>query len=239
LTKDQRLKRWPLDDWYLSCGIPVERIVKFAELLGCQKEFDKIAVTANCIDNPHWSSTLSKAPGERAGNVVNRDFALSPEAVELLRSNDVAAVRLVWKALCRGDSSRPSILEAVYQITDRGGPCRSPSQLVCTLRDLAWVPQTEGTFVKPSQAVIGRLPKGFSIDAGYKWLEAIVFGVEERSRSTETAVRAKHRKELGFESEEELGELLSSIGSRVKRRTEFFLRRSDGVLSQLSYRNAL
>jgi hypothetical protein len=230
LTKDQRLKRWPLDDWYLSCGIPVERIVKFAELLGCQKEFDKIAVTANCIDNPHWSSTLSKAPGERAGNVVNRDFALSPEAVELLRSNDVAAVRLVWKALCRGDSSRPSILEAVYQITDRGGPCRSPSQLVCTLRDLAWVPQTEGTFVKPSQAVIGRLPKGFSIDAGYKWLEAIGFGVEERSRSTETAVRAKHRKELGFESEEELERALEF--NRLPREEK------DRILSEAKRRRA-
>lgn len=204
LTKDQNLKRWPLDEWYLSCGISVERIVKFAELLGCQTEFNRLTVTANCTKNPYWSSILSKAPGERVGNSVNRDFALSPEATELLKSHDVAAVQLVWKALCRGDSSRPSILEAVYQVTERGGPCRSPSQLVCNLRDLAWVPQTNGTFVKPSQAIVGRLPKGFSIDAGYKWLEAIDFGVEEQSRSAETAVRAKHRKELGFESEEEL-----------------------------------
>jgi hypothetical protein len=37
LTVDQSHKRWPLDSWYLSCGILAEKISSFAEKVGCQK----------------------------------------------------------------------------------------------------------------------------------------------------------------------------------------------------------
>lgn len=208
LTTDQKVKRWPLDSWYGGCGIPVERIIKFAEALGCQSEFDRLTVVASCAKNPNWGAILSKAPGERAGNVVNRDFALAPEAELLLRSKAPSAVQLVWKALCRSESLRPSVLQAVYQFTDRGGPRSSLSQLVYVLREIAWVPQTDGTFVKPRLAIARQLPEGLTVDAGYKWMEAVEFGADEKRRSAETGVRAEHRKELGFESEDELARAL-------------------------------
>lgn len=208
LTTPQTRKRWPLDAWYAGCGIPVERIVKFAMALGCQSEFDRLTDDASCFDNPNWRAVLSKAPGERAGNMINRDFALSPEAERLLKSESLSAVQLVWKALCRSETRLRSILEAVFQWTDRGGPRRAPSQLVHTLRELAWVPQTDGTFVKPKYAIATQLPKGLTVDSGYKWMQAVEFGAEEKKRSAETASRAEYRKELGFESEDELARAL-------------------------------
>jgi hypothetical protein len=208
LITDPKLKRWPLDAWYSTCGIPAERIVKFAEALGCQSEFDRLTVPAYCGRNPDWENILSKAPGGRAGNVVNRDFALAPEAKRLLQSKSMPAIELVWKALCRSESCRPCQLEAVYQHTEKGGARISPSQLVHSLREIAWVPQTDGTFVRPRFALISRLPKGLTVDAGYRWMRAVEFGVEETIRSAESAVRARHRKELGFDSEDELARAL-------------------------------
>lgn len=205
---DQKRKRWPLNPWYRECGISLERIVKFAEALGCQKEFSTLTNAAYCRFNPAWRTTLSKAPGERPGNVIDRDFALSEEAAILLELKSLPSVRLVWKALCRSEASWPSILEAVFQWTDRGGQRRAPSQLVHTLRELPWVPQSDETFVQPRFAIAGQLPQGLTVDAGYKWLEAVQFGVEDRKRSAETAVRAEHRKELGFDSQEELDRAL-------------------------------
>ena len=228
ISKDQNLKRWPVDDWYKNCGIKIERVIKFAVLLGCQKEFNRISVDANCKQNTNWSAILSKAPGEREGNVINRDFSLSPESMELIKSKDIAAVQLFWRALCRAESIQSNILQAIYQITDKGGPRTSISQLVFTLRDLEWVPQTGGLFVKPSQALASRLPKGFPVDAGYKWLEAVQFGFDEKKKVAESAINRVQREKLGFKSEEAL--------QRALEFNELSLEEQDAMLAQARQR---
>lgn len=196
-------RRRPLSDWYRSCGIPLDKIVQFAKWVGCQTEFDKLYEAANCSFNPNWSY-LQKAPGLRWGNGISRDFALSSQGLALLEAQRVEASLLVWKALCHSETVRPTVLLACYQLTEKGGPHHSASQLVCSLRETPWVPQTDGTFVKPSAALANRLPNGFHYDAGYKWLAALDFGSEEKKKSTESAARAAKRAELGFQSEEEL-----------------------------------
>lgn len=202
---EQEQKRYPLNTWYLDCGIAVERVIKFAEALGCQKEFDRIYRQARCEDNPNWTSLNSKAWGlsQRSGNVIDRDFALAPVAIELLASRKIPAIQLVWNGLCRANTSYTNILQAVYQITDKVGAQKELSQLVCTLRDMDWVPQTNSTFVKPKDAISTLLPKGFTYDSGYKWLQAIDFGVEEHKKIADATGRTEELKKLGFESEEE------------------------------------
>lgn len=211
ITTNYDLKRWPLDEWYLNCGIDINKILKFSERLGCQKEFYRIAISTSCFENPNWREVLSKAPGERAGNGINRDFALSPEAMLLLVSKDIASIQLFWKVLCRAEITQPSIFQAVYQFTERGGSRSSPSQFVCKLRELEWVPQTGGLFVRPSQALASRLPKGFPVDAGYKWLEAVQFGFDEKKKFVESAVRREQREKLGFKSDKDLQRALEFI----------------------------
>lgn len=203
LVSDLKGKRWPLDEWYRQCGIPLGKFVKFAEFLGCQREFDNLSVAAKCWENPNWNY-LRLAPGSRAGNSIARDFALSAEALLLLQTHNTDAIQLIWRALCRSETARPTILQACYQYTEKGGPRYSDSQLVLSLREIAWVPQTDGTFVKPKDAVSARLPNGFSYDAGHKWLLALEFGSMDAKRGVETAARSAKRSELGFKSEEEL-----------------------------------
>jgi hypothetical protein len=203
LIADQKDKRWPLDPWYLSCDISTEKIARFAEQLGCQKEFDKLYTNAHCGQNPNWEH-LRMAPGSRAGNVINRDFALAPEAVLLLKLCQIGSALLVWKALARSETVRPTILKARFQWTDIGGYRESDSQFVCELKALAWVPQTDGSFVKPSAANASKMPKDFAVDTGYKWMEAVGFGIEDKKRETDSVARAVQRKQLGFGSEDEL-----------------------------------
>lgn len=200
---DQTKRRWALSSWYKTSGVPADKLAKFAAWAGCQTEFDKLYAESSCAHNPNWGY-LSSAPGQRWGNGINRDFELGPQALALIKAKSIGAVLLVWKALCRTESVRPTVLKACYQYTDRGGPHYSDSQLVCTLKQLAWIPQVDGTFVKPSAALASRLPEGFAVDAGYKWLEALAFGTDEKKRATDSAVRAAKRAELGFQSEEEL-----------------------------------
>jgi hypothetical protein len=196
-------RRWPLSRWYLSSEVNQEKLVKFATAVGCQADLSGWYEKVSCYANPNWQY-LSTAPGGRWGNGFNRDFALSAVAKALLRSKRAEAVLLIWKALCSAEVSSPSILKAAYQVTERGGPRYADSQLVCSLRELAWVPQIDGTFVKPSAAVPDKLPQGFTYDAGYRWLAAVGFASDEKARAAETSVRAARRAELGFSSEDEL-----------------------------------
>lgn len=203
LLSEHERRRWPLSDWYSESGVSLAKLSKFAAWTGCQMEFDSAHTESSCIHNPNWAY-LSRAPGQRWGNGINRDFALTAHAAALLKAKSVRASLLLWKALCKTESIRPSVLKACYQYTERGGPHYSDSQLVCKLKELAWVPQADGTFVRPSAASASRLPDGFAVDTGYKWLEAVSFGTDEKRRATDSAARAAKRAELGFQSEEEL-----------------------------------
>lgn len=200
---DSDEKRWPLSTWYVTCGIPMEKIAWFAEAVGCEREFNNIYVKANCSQNPNWAY-LRLAQGERYGNHIDDDFALSAEAMTLLNAKQVTSALLVWRALCRSNSIRPSPLKARYQMNDRGGSRHSDSQLICTLKELDWVPLAGGRFVKPSAATASEMPEGFVVDTGFKWMEAVGFGIEDKKRETDNAARAVQRKQLGFGSEDEL-----------------------------------
>lgn len=222
ITTDQKQKRWPLDNWYVDCGIAIEKVIKFAENLGCERAFDRLFIEARCEQNRSWSH-LRTAPGRRAGNFRNDDFALAPDALLLLNSRNSESVQLVWKALCQRSSRYPNILQARYQITDSGGPRTSESQLVHSLREMAWVPQTDGAFVRPREALVNLLPRGFTVDAGYKWLEVVAFGSAEKKRTSENVARAAHRVEVGFKSEDDLQDALEFIRKVPKEERQRFL----------------
>lgn len=203
IAAGQAHQRLPLSNWYVTCGVPVDKLARFAEWVGCQAEFDKLYVAANCVHNPNWAY-LKKAPGSRYGNGINRDVALSAESLTLVKARRVETSLLVWRTLCKTENNRAAVLKACYQYTEKGGPHFSESQLVCSLRDLAWVPQIDGSFVKPCVAHASRLPTGFAVDAGYKWLEAVGFASDEKRRSGESVARATRRAEFGIQSEDEL-----------------------------------
>ncbi len=233
-------KKWPLSEWYLTCGISSDSIGKFAAAVGCHVEFRKVYERAYCFDNPEWNY-LKQAPGQRSRDPINRDFALSSESLSLMEMKTVEASRLLWNALCRQGVIDAQVLRACYQLTRSGGPRYAHSQLVFSLRDIPWVPQKDGSFVTPKKAVVSQLPEGFVYDDAYTWLTLVEFGADERKRSVEYKERAARRAELGFESDEEVEEaqrfLSLPVGIRRRLLDEGFNSQESVELPERSVRN--
>lgn len=202
--KDNGFRRWPLSAWYKNQPIELDKLVKFFEFAGVEREFQGLYVETKCKENEKYSYLIQVA-GERYTSPINRDFTLTQRAYDMLKINTVEGARLVWTAMCRANSR---VLQACYRKNESSGARFSNSQLICWLRDLAWVPQKDGNFVKPSAANASQLPEGFPVDAGFKWLELVEFGTEGKRRVADNAIRATRRAELGFKSEEELQDAL-------------------------------
>ena len=196
-------KRWPLSSWYLGKGIDIEKFLTFVKRAGAIDELQNIYVESSCSSNPAWGYLLT-ATGGRAGNSINRDFALTVQAAELQKANSIDASLMLWNSLCALDSRRISVFKACYQLTEKGGPKYADSQLVYSLKQRAWIPQADGSFVKPEDANSDLLPKVFRYDPKLKWLQIVGFGSEIKRRELETAERAAQREEFGFETEEDL-----------------------------------
>lgn len=201
---DHGVRRWPVSDWYKKQAVDQNGLLKFFEFSGVEREFSGLYVPVTCENNEKYSY-LRQVAGERYTAPINRDFALTKRAHQMLMTNTVESSRLVWDAMCR---SGYRVLQACYQKNGRYGARYADSQLICWLRDLAWVPQTDGGFVQPRAARASKLPEGFPVDAAFKWLERVEFGVNEKKQTNENAIRETRRAELGFGSEEELQDAL-------------------------------
>lgn len=200
LVKGDRFRRWPISAWYKGQDIDLDRLAIFFVLAGVERDFNDLYAETTCNKNVKYHY-LTQVAGERYTSPINRDFTLTQRAYDMLALNTVEGSRLVWTAMCRAGYR---VLEACYQKNERNGARYAESQLVCWLRDLEWVPQKDGSFVKPSAANASRLPEDFTVDARFKWLEAVGFGTDEKKRADDHAIRAVRRTELGFKSEEEL-----------------------------------
>lgn len=197
--KDDRERRWPLSAWYKDQGLSLDKFAKFALFVGVEQEFQGLWVETDCSKNEKYGYLL-QVGGERHSSPVNRDFAVTRRTGDMLRLKTVEGSRLVWTAMCKAPSQ---VLKARFQRNASHGSHYANSQLVCWLRDSAWVPQRDGTFVTPKQATTAKLPEGFPYDLSYQWLQLVEFGSDERKRSAESIARAAKRAELGFESDED------------------------------------
>lgn len=203
--KDDRDRRWPISAWYKNSKMDLDKLVNFFLFAGVERDFKGLYVETKCQKNERFSY-LSQVAGERYTSPINRDFTLTQRAYDMLKMNTVEGSRLVWAAMCQAGYQ---VLEACYQKNERNGARFAVSQLICWLRDLEWVPQKDGSFVKPSAANASRLPEGFTVDAKFKWLEAVGFETDDKKRAADTAIRAVRRAELGFKSDEELRDALA------------------------------
>lgn len=194
-------KKWSLADWYIDCGLDINKLASFAEWVGCSVSFNEFVTKTDCSRNPMYQFLLG-APGRRATDTfASDDYAICNAAVNLLSSKDEAFSRLTWVTMCRLDLSH---LKAHFRWNQANDFRHADSQLVHTLKTTEWVPLKDGRFVTPRHATQNDLLKGFTFDVGYKWLETVEFGLDERERSVDNATMAAKRAELGFESDEEL-----------------------------------
>jgi hypothetical protein len=96
------------------------------------------------------------------------------------------------------------------------------------LRDASWVPQDDGSFVRPSEAASDRLPEGFTFHPGAPWLKAIQFGQDAAKRSAARRQELVEAEKLGFVDAESL--------SRAQRFTTLPLAEQKRLLADGEYR---
>lgn len=201
-----------LSDDYLSCGVEIGKIVKFAKAVGAQTD---LTITAtNCFANPRYWDYLRFVAGERHTSPIDEDYVIS--GLEKVLSNpSIDISRLLWRTMCSLPShphwpvQNQPFLNALYQKNETNGCRRADSQLVCHLKSHKWIPQGDGSFVYPKDALREFLPAGFAYDEGYKWLEAIGFG-EAVSKKKEAAAQEQETQQtrrnlavlLGFPDEQ-------------------------------------
>jgi hypothetical protein len=187
-------RRAALHDSYQQSRISAKKLLKFAELVGVQVRL-KIELVS-CRRNPAASDFVHSAEGGWSKHGINQDYTI-PSLEEILQAKNKGLSRLIWKTAC--DTEKDTRwLKARYRNNSSYPTRESRSQLVCILRESAWIPQTNGRFVRPSEASQDLLPKGFPFDKGYEWLAAIGFGEQNQQRIEENKKQETSAKALGF-----------------------------------------
>lgn len=218
---DDENGRVALSNQYLHAKLQIDQLCEFAATVGAKTSLEIIKVS--CQSNPKALDFFFNAPGNWSNEYgVNSDYTIK-DINEFLGSENEAASRLLWNTLCvRKDTDW---LKAKYRNNSNYNVKTAPSQLVCTLRDLPWVPQTNGSFVRPSAALASFLPDGFPFDSGAAWLKAIEFGNDESLSLLDNSAMATAAKELGFEDNDSLEQAkrFASLPSDERQRfwTEF------------------
>ncbi|MBR1191475.1 sacsin N-terminal ATP-binding-like domain-containing protein [Bradyrhizobium sp. AUGA SZCCT0160] len=198
-ARGQDAKLFALAERYQDCGITAKRLAAFAKAVGAATELKLTHVA--CYGNPEWPY-LRAVGGERSTSPIDRDYTIAALEV-LLTTPSLELSRLVWRTMCSlpGDGR---YLVATYRRNASSGSRSANSKLVHILRRSAWVPQDNGSFVRPAEASRGLLPNGFAFDPGQAWLKAVRFGEEVTRRSEEQRQKQAIAKELGFADNESL-----------------------------------
>jgi hypothetical protein len=183
-----------LSDRYLDAGISRERLARFAASVGVKVKLEIEEVS--CAANPEWSY-LSSAPGKSFTCYgTDIDFEI-PGLKDALASPTTDLVRLVWRVV-QSQTVKEKYLRACYKKNSANAPHYADSQLIHTLRDSKWIPQTDGQFVAPRDADVEDLPEGFPFDAKAEWVSLVRFGENIEKQAARTSKKQELAKDLGF-----------------------------------------
>lgn len=195
----EEANRFALDEKYLECGIAVKRLTSFALAVGAMKKLSVQRVS--CWDNPNARYLSQTAPGTRTSKAIDVDFQI-PHITDLLPTDDVDLAKLIWRTIC--EQADDSWLTAKFRNNSSYAIRTGPSQLASVLMEQAWIPQTDGRFVRPAEANHDLLPSGFAFDIGWKWLSGIGFGQQAAEQSEAELKRRALAKGLGFSDDDTL-----------------------------------
>ena len=193
---------------YEESDIDLKKLGKFAEALGARTQLE---TTKQKIPHDHPQfDYLRSAPGyKRTYTGIDEDHSI-PEFPILLANPSIVKSRLIWQAMC---SAPESSLKSRFRWNQSYSTYDGVSSLVHELKETKWVPQKNGesiSFVRPKEASITLLPKGFPYNTGQKWFDAIEFGETAKQqrekdllKQSEQNTRNQRAKEFGFDSADE------------------------------------
>lgn len=130
---------------------------------------------------------------------IDRDFSI-PAIDKYLSEDSVSASRLIWNALRHADKE---CAKACFRPNRQYQTREADSQLVCHLKNHAWIPDKSGEFRRPGDMTKEGLRTDFPYDDRNDLLTAIGFGENAKKRSEEYQSRNRDAQKLGFSSAEE------------------------------------
>lgn len=193
-----KAERCPLAVEYQKADIELGRLVKFCKGVGVQTALEVIKIS--CASNPEWAY-LRSASGQSTYTGTDCDYII-PGLKQALTNPSHALAVLIWKTMCSLPLNQ-YYLRAKYQRNQSHDPRYARSQLVHDLMAAEWVPQENGSLVRPSAATRDLLPAGFPFDPGSAWLKAVEFGQDSVATSQLHQQREADARKMGFGSAEE------------------------------------
>lgn len=191
--------RYVVSSRYLQLKGKLPKFLQFCRAVGVQTEL--VIRKVPLQKNPHYARMVAAAQGGWTDLGVSEDYYIF-DLERLLKRPTVAAAQLIWNTMSANKDR--SVLEARYRKNSRYDLQTAPSRLVGQLAEAHWVPQGNGKFVRPSQAVPDRLPEGFPYDSGAAWLKAIGFGRQASQEQAKQQEQQKMAQQLGFSNADDL-----------------------------------
>ena len=190
-----------LADRYLKIRISREALADFAKTTGVQS---RLSIERQSTDSHPNADRLRQDYYRRGARwthtAIDTDWTI-PDLKSLLENTTETLSRLIWKTMTEADQK---VLTARFRPNQQYSIRKEPSTLVLVLRELSWLPQKGGAFVRPAEASQDLFPEGFAFDAGWLWIDAVGFGEESAKRVEERRNRQKLANELGFDDDEAL-----------------------------------
>ena len=223
-----------LSERYFNSGIDISELIDFAISLGAIRDIP--IRRTSCESNPNRSHFLN-APGKRVTNTsINQDWHIqSFEVIE--RNMDITMSTLILKAIqnLEDQDDIDTKMQAKYRKSHLYETRQGLSQLAYQLRDSAWIPQRNGTFVVPSRAKYEDIPEGFLINRDASWVRHVNFGDDVEIDVADKADQDRRRREalvtLGLDSSKML-----ELDSLFKKLAEFPLDRIPELVPDLIQR---
>jgi len=178
---------------YRECGIEARMFTRFAQAVGAKTS---LAIEQDtCQQNPERDHLFSVG-GNWTSYGINRDYFI-PRLDQLLQTPSLELSRLIWRTLT-ALPAYPDCLQATFRRNASHAPHTAPSRLVHELRAASWIPQIDGDFARPADALRELLPEGFPFDPGYRWLKPVRFGEIAARQSVQAVQDEATAKRFGF-----------------------------------------
>jgi hypothetical protein len=100
---------------------------------------------------------------------------------------------------------------------------KAASKFIEILKNTEWIPNKDGTYVKPCDAIVNNAVENFRLPIATEWSLAISLFSKERSKSNEVQQKISHAKELGIsvDSEEDIDEIKAFTALSKEKRSAF------------------
>lgn len=176
----------------------IQGFVEFAKHIGIQSEL-KISQQYIPYDHPNKEYLHEfRWKGRESNYCINRDFQIS-NMTELLESNDLEILSLIWVKMCK---ARKPELSASYRPNKSFNIKTAPSSLVHSLTNSSWIPTKNGQLYPPQKVTREMLLDEYIYDNRNDWLTAIGFGEEAAQATEEYRAKQQSAQSIGIDIED-------------------------------------